>query len=320
MKTLHRTDLAAGLRAALAAACATLAVGAVAFGQKVAEFVPPSARETGVTQKVGEELPLDTVFTTTDGERHPLSDFFGDGKPVLITFNYSNCPQLCSLQLDGVAGALRELEYAVGDDFRVLTVSIDPKESPERAGLTRERYFHQYLRADDARTDKSTKRTEARAAELGDEPGTTFDWHFLTGDADAIAAVTDAAGFAFRLDPNTGEYAHDAVLIVATPDGKISRYLPGVVYEPRDISLSLVSASQGELGGVVAWTRMFCYRWDPDAGTYVRSAERIMVLSAGACAFVLFSFLAFMWYRDLASRRDQQRENRVALSTGSTTE
>lgn len=313
MNTQRLNDATTGLRAlALAGlvgvlstavsdrACAQTSVLSERGG-KPADYVPQAARDTGVTQRIGEVLPLELEFVNTRGEVVALGDLFGE-RPMLVTFNYSDCPQLCSLQLVGLTDALRETAFTVGEEYGVVTISIDPNESTERAGMTQKRYFDDYLRVSDALTDKGEKHTEKRLAELGELDPRDFGWQFLTGTEEAIAEVTDVAGYAFNLDPNTGDYAHDAVVLVVTPDGTISRYLPGVFYEPRDIDLALISASQGELGGLVAWTRMFCYRWDPDAGTYVRSAERMMLLGAGGSALVLLAFLGVLWRREFANR------------------
>jgi protein SCO1/2 len=265
-----------------------------------ADLIPPATVGIGVTQRIGDVLPLDAPLVNTRGETVLLGDLFDGERPVLLTFNYSDCPQLCSLQLNSLVGALRDVAYTIGADFDVVTVSIDPHESAARAALTQERYRNDYLRASEASAGAARRRTEERAAALAEAPATDFRWHFLTGDEATLARVADAAGFAYRLDPLTGEYAHDAVVVVLTPTGAISRYLPGVFYEPRDIELALVSASQGELGGVVAWLRQTCYRWDPNASSFVLVAERLMFFGAGAGALVLAVFLGLMWRRELA--------------------
>jgi len=328
MTTSRTSIVRVGLRAFALAGCVGVVASAVSGeagaqtgvlsqrGGPQADFVPESARDTGVTQRIGEALPLDLEFVDTHGSTVRLGDLFGE-RPMLVTFNYSDCPQLCSLQLVGLTDALREMGFTVGEEYGLVTISIDPNESTERAGMTQNRYFEDYLRADDARTEKGEKHTARRAEALADLDPRDFGWQFLTGSEENIAQVTDAAGYAFNLDPDTGEYAHDAVVLVVTPDGTISRYLPGVVYEPRDIELALISASQGELGGIVAWTRMFCYRWDPDAGTYVRSAERLMLLGAGGSALVLLAFLGLLWRREFTSRK-RAADKPVASATSTT--
>ncbi len=265
-----------------------------------ADLVPPATVGIGVTQRIGEALPLEAELVNTRGEKVRLGDLFDGERPVLLTFNYSDCPQLCSLQLNSLVSALRDVEYTIGEGFDVVTVSIDPHESAARAALTQERYRNDYLRASEASEGVARRRTQERADALADVSATDFRWHFLTGDDATLTRVADAAGFAYRLDPLTGEYAHDAVVVVLTPTGAISRYLPGVFYEPRDIELALVSASQGELGGVVAWLRQTCYRWDPNASSFVLVAERLMFFGAGAGALVLAVFLGLMWRRELA--------------------
>lgn len=284
-------------------------------GGEQADYVPEAMQDTGVTQRIGESLPLDLEFVNTHGETVLLGDLFGE-RPMLVTFNYSDCPQLCSLQLVNLTDALRETAFTVGEEYGMVTISIDPSESTERAAMTQDRYFGDYLRAADARTKKGAKHTTERAETYADLDPRDFGWQFLTGTEENIARVTDAAGYAFNLDPNTGEYAHDAVVLVVTPDGTISRYLPGVTYEPRDIDMALVAASQGELGGIVAWTRMFCYSWDPEAGTYVRDAKRMMLLGAGGSAVVLLAFMGLLWRREYA--RSKERSSTEALATATT--
>jgi len=267
-----------------------------------ADIVPPATVGVGVTQRIGVDLPLDVELRDTRGRLQPLGTWFAGERPVLLTFNYSDCPQLCSLQLNNLVSSLREVDYTIGRDYDVVTVSIDPHESPERAALTQERYRGDYLRVADALTNAGRAHTEERRAALESEEVRDFHWHFLTGEQDAITRVANAAGFAYNLDPQTGEYAHDAVVVVVTPQGRISRYLPGVFYEPKDLELALVSASEGQLGGVVAWLRQTCYRWDPNANSFVLVAERLMMFGAGAGALALAAFLAFLWRRELVGK------------------
>lgn len=233
------------------------------------------------TQKLGERIPLDTRFVDDLGRDVRLGDYFNREKPVLITFNYFNCPQLCSLQLNGLIAGLRDIDLLAGRDFELVTISFDPLEGKSLAKLKKESYV----------------------AALGD-PKAAQGWHFLTGDIENIRRITRATGFVYKWDDELKAYAHPAMLVFCSSDGVINRYLGGILFEAQPLRLSIVEASQGKLGSL--WDSVFltCYMYDPKAGRYVPFAQGMMRLGGGiTVAVVAVALLLFFRFEAVRRRR-----------------
>jgi protein SCO1/2 len=226
---------------------------------------PGVLQEVGFDQHLGEAVPLDLAFTDETGRSVRLADYFGK-KPVVLSLVYYQCPMLCTISLNGLAGALEVLSFVPGQEFEVVTVSFDPTETPVLAAAKKKAYMARY------------KRPEAHAG-----------WHFLTGPKQSVEALTRAVGFRYVWDEATKQFAHPAGLLVLTPEGKISHYLFGVEYAPKDLRLSLVAAAGGTIGNVADQLLLYCYQYDPQAGRYsasilnlVRVAGALTVLGLGA--------------------------------------
>jgi protein SCO1/2 len=190
---------------------------------------------------------------------------------VVLSLVYYQCPMLCTLTLNGLASALSVLTFDVGKDFDVVTVSFEPKETAPLAAAKKKAHLERYRR-----------------------PGAAEGWHFLTGDAPAIASLTRAVGFRYAWDAETRQYAHPAGLLVLTPEGRIARYMYGVEYAPRDLRLALVEASQRRIGNPVDAVLLYCYQYDPARGRYAASVLGLVRLGGiltvlGLAAFVLVS-------------------------------
>lgn len=198
----------------------------------------------GFDQKLNAKLPLDATFRDEQGRGVRLGDYFGD-KPVILTPVYYRCPMLCGLELNGLLRCLRAMKLTAGEDFQVVTFSIDPREQPDLAARKRRHYLAQYGRP---------------AAERG--------WHFLTGQQESITRVCDSIGFRATYNAETGQYAHAAGIVVCTPGGRAARYFFGVEFLPRDVRLGLVEASRNEIGSVTDQVLLFCYLYDPTRGKY----------------------------------------------------
>jgi protein SCO1/2 len=261
---------------ALAFACSS----AGAVGPGPAAKTPPVLDGTGVDQKLDAALPLDLVFVDDAGRTVRLGELFDGERPVLLALVYYRCPMLCSLVLNGLTDAMRELEWTPGGEFRVVVATIDPSEGVDLARAKKAAYVEAYGRA-----------------------ATAGGWHFLTGDAEAIAALADAVGFRYKYIPSEGEYAHPAVQFVITPDGRVSRYLFGVRHEPETVRLSLVEASEGRIGSVVDQFLLYCYRYDAATGRYTPVAWRIMRVGAGLTVVVLGLVLGTWFWREARQRR-----------------
>lgn len=213
--------------------------------QEPANAVPPALKEVRIDQKLNEQLPLDAAFKDADGNAVTLGQYFGTGRPVVLVLSYFECPMLCTQVLNGVTGTLETISLDAGKDFDVIALSFDPRDTPKHAKAKKIAYTGRYGR-----------------------PGTEHGWHFLTGAEDQIRRVTDAVGFRYTFDADTGQFAHGALVTVLTPDARVSRYLYGIDFGGRDLRFALVEASNGRVGSAVDRALLYCYHWDPTTGRY----------------------------------------------------
>jgi protein SCO1/2 len=236
----------------------------VAGAQILADELPAELDGVGIVQRLDEPVPLDLGFVDHTGADVLLRDLIVGDRPVILTLNYYNCPMLCSLTLNGMVDGLREVELQLGVDYDIVTVSINPKEGPELAAQNRKGYLASFGK---------------------DVPGTA--WPFLTGTQDNIESLAKGIGFGYRFDERSGDYAHTASITFVTPEGRISKYMNDVVFPPRDMRLAIVDASEGRVGSLMDTLLLFnCFQWDPEAGSYVASAWKIMRLG-GVITIVL---------------------------------
>jgi protein SCO1/2 len=256
--------------AATAAGIILFGVPKAAVAQR-AEPLPNELKGVGVTEHPGGRIPLDLEFIDSNDMPVSLKQFFDGRRPVVLTLNYSNCPMLCSLQLTGLFEAMKKMPWAIGDQFEMVTVSFDPLETPERAQLTKQKYLEIYHRA-----------------------GAAEGWHFLTGREEAIKKLAAAVGFRYRYSEAKRQYFHVAVTFILTPDGRMSRYLYGVEYDPQTLRLSLLEAADGKIGSTMDQILLFCYHYDAETGRYGPAAFRLMrwgggltVLCVGCAIWIL---------------------------------
>ncbi len=245
----------------------------------LAQDGPPRAlREVGFDQKPGDSLPLDLRFKDDTGREVRLRDYFGK-RPVVLSLNYYGCPMLCTVTLSGLASALDVLtSFDAGRDFELLTVSFDASEGPELAAKKKKSYLARYKRP---------------TAEAG--------WHFLTGDKAAIDALTTAVGFRYAWDEETKQFAHPAGVVVLTPEGRISRYLYGIEYAPKDLKLALMESSRGRIGTAIDQAILYCYQYDPMTGRYSASVMRILRAGAVLTVLALLGFIGVSLRRERAA-------------------
>lgn len=231
-----------------------------------------------VDEKLERQLPLDLGFRDHTGRRVTLRQYFDGERPVLLTFAYYRCPVLCSMVLNATANGAKAIPWTAGDEYDIVTISIDPTDTPESAAEKRAEILRTYGK--------------------GDGTG----WHFLVGDEVAIRRATEAAGFHYAYDERQREYAHPAVMMLLTPSGRFARYLYGLAFEPSDIRLGLLEASQGRSISTVERVLIYCYRFDEAKGGYAVVANRIMQIGGSATALILGAFLFVLWRRELRRR------------------
>jgi len=275
-------------------ALAVLALALCGWGQAMtqgtlsppANLRPPGLKHVGIEQNLNEQIPPDLPFRDETGKEVHLRDYFGK-KPMILNLVYYQCPMLCGEVLSGLESALRVLKFDVGKEFDVLTISFDPRETPEMAAAKKAEFLKRYGR-----------------------PGAADGWHFLTGPQASIDALTKAAGFQYEYDAKSGQFAHATAIMVLTPEGKIAQYYYGVEFAPKDLRLGLIQASQNKIGNVVDEVLLYCYHYDPDTGKYGPIISRVLKLAAGATILLLGTFLIVMFR--LGSAGDHSSTQQVA--------
>ena len=249
------------------------------------EPLPKQLEGVGITEHPGAQVPLDLEFVADDGKPVRLRSYFDGKKPVILNLGYYRCPMLCGLVLSGLLQGLKETAWSVGREFEVVTVSIDPLETPTLARLKKESYLAEYGR-----------------------PGAAAGWHFLTGREESIRKLADAVGFGYRYVPERGEYAHAAVLFMATPDGHIARYLYGVLYAAGTLRMALTEAGQGKVGTTADRILLTCFHYDAEQGRYVVAAMTLMRTGGGVTVLVVGGWLLARWRRDARKPRERSEE------------
>lgn len=235
---------------------------------------PKVLEQIGFDQRLDTLVPADVRLRDETGQEVRLGDVLG-GKPAILDFAYFRCPMLCPVALSGLAGSLKALSWSAGEEFRVVTVSIDPEDDPQAAAAAKAKHLEHYARA---------------SGERG--------WRFLVGDEANVRRLADAVGFRYARDEATGQFAHAAGVVVLTAEGRVSRYLYGLEPAPRDLRLALVEAAEGKIGGITDQILLLCFHWNPTTGKYgavamgsVRAASALTVLALGG-------FLVTMWRRE----------------------
>ncbi|MBI3047514.1 MAG: SCO family protein [Acidobacteria bacterium] len=230
----------------------------------VSTEVPAQLREVTFKQRLNEQLPLDAAFRDESGRAVTLGELFGR-RPVVLAFVYYQCPMLCSQVMNGLSSATKALPFGAGKDFEVVLISFDPRDTPEVAAAKKREHLGKWPEGDAAA------------------------WHLLTGDEATIRRVTAAAGFTYRWDERTGQFAHVSGILVATPEGRLARYFYGVEFSPKELRLALVDSGEGRVGTLVDELLLYCFHYDPESGRYgllvmnlVRLGGVLTVLFIGA--------------------------------------
>ena len=258
----------------------TLLVSLPAWGQGMTSGVlsppanvrPPGLKNVGIEQRLNEQIPLGLGFRDERGETVSLHDYFGQ-KPVILNLVYYKCPMLCSEVLSGLVSSLKILKFDVGNQYNVLTVSFNPRETPDLAAAAKAQYLKRYGR-----------------------PGAAAGWHFLTGPEDSIAALAQAVGFEYQYDAQTGQYAHATAVMILTPEGRVAQYYYGVEFAPKDLRLGLIQAASGKIGNLVDEVLLYCYHYDPATGKYGAVITRILKLS-GIATILLLGGMVWILFR-----------------------
>ncbi len=242
--------------------------------------LPPALAEVGVDEHLGASLPIDLTFRDHTGATVRLAQYFDGRRPVLVNLMYHRCAMLCSVVLDALTDALKKVDWTVGKEFDVLTISIDPHDGPDVAVRKRRQILSRYGRAE---------------AERG--------WHFLTGNEAEITRVATALGFRYRWEPEQQQYAHPAAIFLVTPDAKIARYLYGVDFPPRDLRFGLLEASEGRSVSTTERVLLFCYHYDATGRRYTFVVTRVLRVGGAVLLLAVGGLLSALWLRERRSRR-----------------
>jgi protein SCO1 len=254
---------------------------------------PPYLQNVGIEQRLDAQIPADLPFVDEAGRQVKLGDYFGR-KPLILNLVYYNCPMLCGEALAGLTSSLKLVKFDVGNEFEIVTVSFNPHETPQLAAGKKRDYLKRYGR-----------------------PTAAAGWHFLTGPADSINALTKAVGFQYQYDAAKNQYAHATAIMVLTPQGRISRYFYGVDFPPKDLRMGLVEASQGKIGNAVDQVLLYCYHYDPATGKYGAIVSNMLKL--GGVLTILFIgglILVLLRLERIAPRRgwDHAKPRQAGLS------
>ena len=235
-----------------------------------------------VVERLGEQAAIDVPLVNQDGKTVRMRDYLGK-RPVIVTLVYYRCPVLCSVLLSGLTKALRGIDWKVGRDYDVLTVSIDPNETSALAKEKRRGYM-QSLGVSDSEDA----------------------WPFFTGSVEAVDALSASLGFKFKYIERERQFGHVAALFFLAPDGKITRYLYDVQYDPKDVKLALFESAHGKVGTALDRVLLRCYKFDASSRKYhlwVKNYYRVwgvlIMLSLGI-------FLGIMWRRDMQRSREHR--------------
>ena len=254
--------------------------------------LPEEAEGIGVDPREGEILNLDVQFHDDKNSFVRMSDLFNGKQPVMLSFNYSNCPKLCSVQLENMTMALREVDFKIGKDFQLISISIDPTEQTSRA-----------------------RETKAKYEKLYNQPESANGWHFLTSKREDIAFMADQCGFRYKYVPQQKLYSHPPVFILLSPEGKIVRYIHGLDYDPDTIKLALIEAAAGKIGSPINILSygLGCFSFNESTGKYTFQAMAIMRIGAALTAFgLLFGLVPYWFFRRGNTLKDEEKADNDA--------
>ena len=245
------------------------------------------ADKVGIDQKLNQQAPLDTVFTDETGKVVRLADYFNK-RPVILVMPFYRCAGTCVLEMEGLIKVANALNMSIGKEYDVVVVSLDPREKPDLAAIKKRDYLHDY-----------------------DRPGAAAGLHCLTGTRESIQKLADGVGFRFFYDPRSGSPVHSTGLMICTPGGKLSRYILGVDYAPRDVNLSLVEAGENKIGSLSEKFTLLCSQYDPRSGKYTVAVVRLLQIAGCGTVLLLATYIGSMLYME-RSRKGQQTNSASA--------
>jgi protein SCO1/2 len=240
-----------------------------------AHKMPGVLKEVTFRQQLNEQLPLDAAFKDEAGRDVRLGDYFKTGKPVVLAFVYYDCTMLCTQVMNGISSALKVVPFTPGQDFDVVLVSFDPRDTPQAATEKKAAHLKYWS-------------TEANAG----------GWHFLTGTEAEIRRATQAAGFSYQWDERNKQFAHVSGVLVVTPEGRLSRYFYGIEYSPKELRLALVESGKGAIGSKIDELLLYCFHYDPESGRYGVVVMNLIRLGGVVTVALVAGFILLMRRRE----------------------
>jgi protein SCO1/2 len=256
-------------------------------GGTASQVNPPEFKDIGIDQRLNQQVPLNLQFKDETGKTVRLGDYFESGRPVILNLVYYTCPMLCGEELAGEASALGMMKFTPGNQYEVVSVSINPNETPADAAAKKKMYV-----------DRVNEHLNPKMDGAG--------WHFLTGQQSEIKQLAEAVGFHYRYDPQTKQFVHATGLTIVTPAGKIAQYYYGVEFAPRDLRLGLIEATHEKIGNVVDEVLLYCSHYDPKTGRYGAVIANIMRLAGAATMLILGGMIFVMFRQDPHSGKNSQ--------------
>jgi protein SCO1/2 len=223
--------------------------------------------QIGIDQKLDAQVDPNITFTDESGRAVKLGDYYGT-KPIILTPVYYECPMLCSMLLNGLVKAMRVMPFAAGKEFEIITFSINPNETFQLAAEKKQHYVRDY-----------------------GKPQAADGWHFLSGRPESIQRLADSIGFRYTYDTYTKQWAHTSTIVVLTPSGRISQYFYGIEFDPSDLKLSLVQASNSKIGSLVDHVLLYCFQYNPTTGKYSIAIMRILRTVAAATVLLILAYV-----------------------------
>ncbi len=257
-----------------------VALGASA---QVVQDEVPELQRIDVEEHPGEFIPMDLVFTDDRGREVRMGDYFDGEQPVLMFLGYYECPMLCNLIMNGVVQGVKDLKWKPGNDYKIVSVSINPRETYQLAAAKKKNYLE--------------------ALQI---PSASEGWSFLVGNEDQSRKLAEAVGFKYYWDEKTQQYAHAAVIYLISPEGKITRYLYGIEFDKQDLRLALLEASEGKIGNTIDKLILYCYHYDPDSQGYVIFAGNVMRLGGLVTLVFMAMLLGWLWRRERHRKTDDR--------------
>lgn len=270
------------------------AISSAASGQVYLPDGPEEFQGVDIIEKRGEQVPLDLALTTADGRQVQLRDYIDGKRPIVLILAYYTCPMQCQLVLNSTLDTFEKLKWDLGDEYRALTISFDPRDTAEGATGWRD--------------DLSASYEHAKGRPIARD-----GWEFFTAAEPVSKAIADSVGFGYKFIPKAGDYSHPSAIMVLSPDGAVSNYLYGVHYDPEQLGLALQDAGNGKVGSLYDRVMFRCFLYDPDSNSYVADAMLLMRITGGVSVFFLGGAVGLMLWR--GKRNDRLRRELNATHT-----